>query len=520
MTPPNIAYSAALMVGGITCLVTSLIILQTRRNSLGAIPLMVLMAALSWWDLTYSLFWAGAPAPYPNFWLYITFLGAVIVPAALLTFAIQLSEIQHWLKWPFLLGLSIEPLFVILFLFTDSGHGLFFGGEQTHSIGMIITSGPIYWANIVYSYLLVLIACLLLIRRFNQTSGIYRKQLGTILVGIAIPWINSIIFIFGLSPFPNADNTPFSFTFGGLIFSYALLRYHLLDIIPIARYVLIESMSDGVIVLDAQNRLVDLNPAARQMLDSSHPLKIGEPVETVLSLWPNLTQTFVGVNEIRAEVSIGDPPQTYLDLKISPLLDAQHSMIGRLVIWRDITPLKKAQTELQELATKDSLTGTFNRRYFLEIMDKEIQRAIRFRHPLTIILLDVDSLKSINDTFGHLAGDQALKSVVDIFRMHIRDIDLFARFGGDEFIVLLPEADSRQTQLTAERMIQALIEHPVEFETERLNVTVSMGISGLRDERDTPETIFHRADQALYAAKGTGKNHIMIWNESMLLQDK
>ncbi len=516
MTPPEIAYSVALMVAGITCLMAGLIILQTRRNALGALPLTILMLALSWWDLTYSLFWADAPAPFPNFWLYITYVGAVTVPAALLTFAMQLSGMDDWLKRPFVVGLCIEPVLVLALLFTDPWHGLFFAGKQTQNIGMIGDAGPVFWANVVYSYLLILIGFIILFRRFLQTSGIYKQQISVVLIGAGIPWLNNLIFIFGLSPFPNADNTPFSFTIAGLAFTYALLRYRLLDILPIARHVLIENMSDGVLVLDARNRLVDINPAAGQVLDSPEKSKIGAPVEIALSAWSDVVKAFYEINNVRTEVPIGDPPRSYLDLKISPLYDGHRSFIGRLVVWRDITPLKKAQAELRELATKDALTETFNRRYFLEAVDREIARANRFSYALAVILLDFDRFKYINDTFGHLAGDRALKIFADICRGNIREVDLFARFGGDEFVALLPEADHHQAREIAERMLQALTQLPIDIGVEKVSVTVSMGISGLIGENDTAEAILHRADQALYNAKESGRNRIVVWSESIL----
>ena len=242
MTPPDIAYSVALMVAGLICFTAGGFVLQMRRTALGSVPLVILLFALSWWDLTYSLFWAGAPAPYPNFWLYLTYVGAVIVPATLMLIAMQISGKSDWVRAPFIAALSIEPLLVLILLFTDQWHGLFFAGKETQNIGMIMAAGRFFWANVIYSYLLVLIAVLILIRRFFQTSGIYKKQIVVILVGIGFPWLSSFIFVAGLSPFPNADNTPLSFTIAGLAFTYALFHYGLLDIIPIARHVLIENM--------------------------------------------------------------------------------------------------------------------------------------------------------------------------------------------------------------------------------------------------------------------------------------
>ena len=168
------------------------------------------------------------------------------------------------------------------------------------------------------------------------------------------------------------------------------------------------------------------------------------------------------------------------------------------------------------MATKDVLTNSFNRRHFLNVLNKEIHRADRFVHPLTIILLDFDHLKHINDTFGHLAGDDALKTFADICRKNIREVDLLARFGGDEFVVLLPEADQDQARQIAERMRQELAQSPFEIGAKRILLTVSMGIASLLGDRDTVETLMHRADQALYAAKESGRNCIVVWDESLL----
>jgi diguanylate cyclase (GGDEF)-like protein/PAS domain S-box-containing protein len=467
--------------------------------------------ALSWWDLTYSLFWADAPAPYPNFWLYVTYVGAVIVPPALLLFAMQLSGIQHWLRTPFILALCIEPLLVLIALFTDPGHGLFFAGRETQGIGMILRGGPVFWMNVFYSYLLILIAFVVLIRRFLQTEGIYKKQIGVVLIGVGFPWLNSFIFVLGLSPFPNADNTPLSFSIAGLAFTYALLRYNLLDILPIARHVLIENMSDGVIVMDAQNRLVDINPTAEQVLGLSGKSRIGKPVASLFSAWPDIIEAFHEVRDTHTVISIGNPPQSYFDLKISPLYSDHQRFLGRLVVWRDITLLQKAQADLQEQAVRDALTGLYNRRYLDETLDRELARTMREHQPLTFVMLDIDHFKSINDSFGHNEGDAVLQKLATLLLSYTRVSDIVCRYGGEEFLVVLPDVTAEIAFQIAERWRTSFMGLAMPLEHMQGKATISCGISEFPVHGNTKEALISTADKALYHAKQTGRNRVVIW---------
>lgn len=501
------------MLAGLLCLIGGIIVLQTRRNAPGSIPLMALMFSLSWWDITYSLFWAAAPAPYPNFWLYATYAGVVTVPAALLTFAMQLSEKDHWLKRPFLLALCIEPIAVLVLLFTDPWHGLFFAGEETQGIGMILNGGPVHWANIAYSYVLILIAMVLLVRRFLQTAGMYQKQLTIILIGAGFPWLNSIIFVSGLNLVPNVDNTPFSFTITGLAFTYALLRYRLLDVLPVARHVLVESMSDGVVVLDVHNRLVDFNPAAERDIQFDHRPKIGEPAERTFAAWPALLHQFYRVNDIRVELPMGNPPHQYLDLKISPLYDWRGGFLGRLVVWRDITPLKMAQSELQEQAIRDHLTGLYNRRYLGETLERELSRATRGSYPVSLVMIDIDHFKNLNDAFGHHMGDSILKSFAEQLMEQTRVEDIICRYGGEEFLVLLPNIPARGAHEIAERWRQVFQETHAFHDENHTNVTVSCGVAEFPVDGHTAEDLVAAADKSLYQAKALGRNRVVIYRD-------
>jgi diguanylate cyclase (GGDEF)-like protein/PAS domain S-box-containing protein len=380
---------------------------------------------------------------------------------------------------------------------------------------MIMGGGPLFWTNVIYSYLLILIGFAVLVRRSMQTSGIYRKQIMLILIATGLPWLSSFLFIVGFRPFPNADNTPLTFTIAGLAFTYALLRYRLLNIIPIARHVLIENMGDGLLVLDSRNRLVDINPAAEQVLGFTRKSRIGEPVEDVFSEWSDVVNALYKVNDIRIEVCIDHPSKSYLDLKVSPLYDRNRNLIGRLVVWRDITPLKNAQAELQEQAIRDPLTGLYNRRYLYQRLEQEFARARRESQPISFVMVDIDHFKNVNDTFGHNAGDIVLQKLATQLLSRTRIGDIVCRYGGEEFLVVLPNITAEKAYEIAERWRKLFLGATMPLEYTDVKATVSCGISVFPVHGNTSAELIDTADKALYHAKQAGRNRVTVWGAEL-----
>lgn len=215
--------------------------------------------------------------------------------------------------------------------------------------------------------------------------------------------------------------------------------------------------------------------------------------------------------EIRLHVRDGSLRDTLYSTNVVTLQGTDHFLVTML----DITELKRAQTELQKLATTDALTDLFNRRHFFELANTELQRAIRHQQPLALALLDLDHFKHINDTFGHATGDRVLTAFAKVCKENIREIDVLARFGGEEFILLMPQTDSEQAYQVVERLRLATTQLSVEVDVQQVSLTSSFGIAVLAGEQDTLDAILQRADEALYAAKQAGRNRIAIWDESL-----
>lgn len=166
---------------------------------------------------------------------------------------------------------------------------------------------------------------------------------------------------------------------------------------------------------------------------------------------------------------------------------------------------KEVEDKLKRLATTDSLTQAYNRTLFDEIMGREMERVSRYGQTLSIIIFDLDNFKCVNDSFGHISGDKVLREMADIVRGNIRGVDYLVRWGGEEFLIILPETDLDGAAMLSERIRAVIQDHSFEGVG---TVTVSLGVTAVRAE-DTVDTLIKRADEALYMAKGGGRNRVV-----------
>ena len=166
-------------------------------------------------------------------------------------------------------------------------------------------------------------------------------------------------------------------------------------------------------------------------------------------------------------------------------------------------------SETQLKADTDELTGLKNRRSFFEMGSREIERAIRFNHPLAALMIDLDNFKDVNDNFGHPVGDRLLKELAEVFRGKLRNVDLIARYGGDEFIVLLPENDTIAASEVADRICHSIMKIRIETAQGKARVTASIGVASLDKGMTTLSALIEQADRALYNAKKFGKNRVV-----------
>ncbi len=197
-------------------------------------------------------------------------------------------------------------------------------------------------------------------------------------------------------------------------------------------------------------------------------------------------------------------------LSIAVIVPAMIAPLFSSVQLRLLFELEQARKDMRMLAMTDDVTRAFNHRHFRERAERELDRARRGNTALSVLLFDVDNFKTVNDTYGHLGGDMVLRTIsracIDLVRQH----DVFARYGGDEFLVLLPETDAATALAVAERIRQRIAASPGQSTSGSVQVTISVGVTTLSQDILTLDAFLNRADQALYHAKSAGKNCVVI----------
>lgn len=184
---------------------------------------------------------------------------------------------------------------------------------------------------------------------------------------------------------------------------------------------------------------------------------------------------------------------------------------GWLFSYQDVTQQKIAEEKLRNLAITDSLTQVYNRRHFFSLAQNELNRAVRYNRELSIILFDIDHFKSVNDTFGHLIGDQVLETLASYCKSNLRSFDIIGRYGGEEFIILLPETSLKRASQIAERLRKQALGIHITTPEGTPGITISLGVAGIRGgEQVTLDELIGTADQALYKAKKAGRNQACV----------
>jgi len=354
MSLQSIFYLSTLTIAAI---ISGSLAWYTWRNqqTMGAKPFSLLMLSIFYWSVTYILQLASPGIATKIFWEKVTFIAVVTTPVMWLIFALEYAGRKEWMSRPRTPLLFVVPFLTMIVIATNEAHHLFWFNQQFFRVsGLLLEqsdNGLWFWVHAAYSYVLILIGTVLIVRSLLRWPSHYRRQLPWMLLAIATPWLANAITVFKLLPI-LIDLTPIAFMVTGVGMAYALFRYRILDLAPIARDVVIEGMRDGMIVLDASNQIVDINSAAQNILNlSGEQDPIGKRLGEVFTSRPALIQHYQTVTEARDEIALGEGEnQRWYELTLSPLRDQQKNPVGRVILVRDMTDRKRAEEQLRQLS--------------------------------------------------------------------------------------------------------------------------------------------------------------------------
>ena len=500
-----------------------------RRSATGAVAYVLLMSASAIYTMGYALELSSFTLSAMLLWVKIEYLGVSTATAFWLILVIQYAGHDKWLTRINLMLLFLIPAITLILNYTNQFHHLYYRSLTVAADGPFpmvdVSPGPWYWIHTVFIQVTILFGIILLIQKLTNASGLYRRQIVILLIGASAPWLAYLLYLFKLTPLAHLDPTPFALWITGLFSAWGLYGYRLFDIVPVARDHVIDNLKDGVLVVDNQCRLVDCNQSASLIFGWNEPPLGKNLVETFVKC-PGLAALCNDETSQTIEFPHTSAGETRLfEGSVSILRDRHNRDMGRILLIHDISErkqientlrqaideaeavnleLKKASERQEQMAITDTLTGIFNRWKFTEVMAYEIDRVKRNDTQLSLIMFDLDRLKSVNDLYGHHVGDAALVDLVEIVKGSIRKADLFFRWGGDEFIILAPGVSGDGTVALAEK-IRTRVEQHLFANIERL--TISMGVIEIQST-DNMDGLLKRVDRALYRAKQNGRNRV------------
>lgn len=294
-------------------------------------------------------------------------------------------------------------------------------------------------------------------------------------------------------------------------------------------HLILDSAMEAVIGMNEKGEIHKWNPQAATIFGWSKEEVIGEnlfdliiPKEHRHTLEHGLASFLSSGNDnsFRSRTDIAARNREGRELPVEVVIVAVRIENGRfdvVAFIEDISEQKRYEEELVALASFDGLTSLLNHREFQIRLQQEVERSIRYKRPLSLLLVDVDHFKRINDTYGHLAGDTVLKTIGQILGEVCRKCDVAARYGGEEFSLLLPEVEVAQAVRVAERLRQSVEGHRYFVNDEPFSVTVSIGVSDLNKVINDGSALIESADKALYVAKGNGRNRVEVATSKSIL---
>ncbi|MFD0960525.1 histidine kinase N-terminal 7TM domain-containing diguanylate cyclase [Paenibacillus chungangensis] len=454
-------------------------------------------------------------------WITVEYIGIAYTPVVGLLLVLQYTSRTPPRAALYLLFLI--PTVTLLLVATNDWHHLFYKSVyfRPGAYTPLVDVQYSYWYIVhgAYTFSCLLVGIVLLLKQWRGTKRTYKGQLVALLGGQLIPIVTTFLYVIGKTPY-GMDLIPFVLSLTTALYIWAMRSTGLMTISPIAKEHIVESMREGVIVLDLKDRLIDYNAAVRTMFPGQWQIAIGKPMA---ELWQDLIGLKGPLPGARPNGSEGMQEMKrpdartgachYYQVRYSAIRNRSGDTVGKLLMFIDITELKQLQEKLKVQAYYDGLTGIFNRTQFILRARGLLQRHRTRGMAASVVLFDIDCFKEVNDTYGHETGDRVIQHVVSVSRRFVTGDMLLARYGGEEFVLLLPEMELGDAAAYVEGLRASLAAESFQAPDGPLSVTASFGVAALSPDCESIEQLLRHADAALYEAKRAGRNKVSQWRQ-------
>lgn len=350
-------YIWPLLISTITSMVV-IAIAWNRRDVPGSLPLIFMSGCVFQWSLCNVFELVSIQLVTKLFWANLQYLGILALPVMWLVFALEYTGRDKWLTRRNFVLLLIVPAITFILAWTNEFHGLIRYNVRLDTAGPFSVVAKEYgiWfkMQIIYSYMLLFMGTFILMQALFRPPHFYRKQAMFLLVGVLTPWIGNIVYVSGFNLVSRLDITPPAFAISGLIILLSICHFKLLDMMPIARDIMFEDMSDGIVALNALNRIVDVNPAIEKITGYTSVNLIGQKLTDIIQPSSFNLANYLGDQEkLQIEIVLGEKEKKcHYALAVCPIHNRKRNVVGRVVIFREISKQKYAEMALQESKQK------------------------------------------------------------------------------------------------------------------------------------------------------------------------
>ncbi len=497
------------IVSEVLLAVLLLITIPYLRYPAGKAFFVLVFSALVW-VIMYTLELLSPTLALKILFMRIEYIGIIILPLSLFIMAVINTHQKIITPVWMLLGAMALMFFITVWVIPyPNAFWSFIDPPIPQGVGFVNvrTYGPMfYYLFIPYSQGLMSVSIIILVRKLNRDTMYYWRQVALFSLGMLLPAGINFVYVIGFSPVEHINYATASMGVSSLIIGYTLLRYRFLDYLPVTRDIVIEAMSDGILVFDTLGNLLDANSSAERMLGIQD--LIGGKIERILP--SEIMGKVTPYIEKKLKSSfIMEQREKFFEYQFTPLEGNSGYQSGYLLSIRDISEKERYHREVLRISRLDPLTEVLNRRSLFEEIERKLTSVSQGKGGLSLIMVDIDDFKQVNDTWGHHVGDRAIDRLKGVLLEAAGSKHMVGRYGGDEFILLCIDISEKETVKLAQSVLDQVSRLPAAEGDVRFLISAGVSSSDSMNACElSSDSLFSQADEMLYDAKRGGKNQV------------